>query len=451
MRFWWVIAVASCTQRVLPPQQQLVLYVDTDGPLPAAPGKTLAPGEPAPLFDTMIVDVYPPNQDAPCVGCTRQFALDVDQLLGVRASFGIPIPVGVSGHRARIRLFPSHWAKDVAGEFQPHPRTTIDVMIALPAGVLDAIQTRTVVLHTDRVGRPAELVEGTDEYFEGRPKESVVGKWAPARVVDCPTDPLPDEACIPGGAFWMGNPRLSQWADVPRLVVLSPYFLQTSEVTVAQYRPFNDPTIVLATKKKGCTYTPLPEAYEDHPVVCLTRSAASSFCRARGAFLPTEAQFEYAASGMRGATFVWGDDDPSCEDAIWGRGAGVLSGYGSSAQCTPKYPASLARVGSDDRDKLDRNERSIVDLIGNASEWIGDEWNEQSGSCWTMSGVYRDPVCKTPPPAPQSCPQGCGLNYRGGNWASEAKLGAAAARYGPIWGSNTVAITIGFRCARPAQ
>src|SRR5439155_16208739 len=108
---------------------------------------------------------------------------------------------------------------------------------------------------------------------------------------------------------------------------------------------------------------------EDYPVTCLNgKNQALAYCAKTGRSLPSEAQFEYVASGLRGAIFVWGGDAPSCEDAVFGRG-----GWGQyqniAAPCKPaESPGGPLPIGSARRDRLELESGTIFDLAGNAGE-----------------------------------------------------------------------------------
>lgn len=477
------LALVGCSDD-LPPIGQVRLAIDTDAPLPPPPGEVLGPAEPAPLFDSLRVDVYPPGASEPCAGCSRTFGLDRSDVAAGRASFGLPVSSGVAGYRVRLRLFLA--ASSLSGEVPVPPcagcpsTAIVEQVVALPVVGEEGIVDRRVVLRTDEVGQPrgtlddpVETLEGPVEALDGA-AGSLVGTWPHAARVDCTEAAAPGEVCVPGGAYWMGNPHAvglggGNDADQRRLVVLAPFLLDATEVTVASYRALLDTLdpalrdaltpIPWSSSTNGtqwrdfCTFTAAPGPLDDEPVVCVAWSQAQQYCQLRGADLPTEAQLEYVAGGLASRLFHWGSDEPSCDDAVIARygygifGSGPFAGVGCVATVPPGGTEPVGTVVDPPRrDRLELPGGTIFDLVGNATEWARDLYNRQSEPCWAAAGVYHEPLCETVSPA-----DGLLYSFRLGSYAVGARQAVAAYRHGLRDISLGHGIDLGFRCARPGR
>jgi formylglycine-generating enzyme required for sulfatase activity len=465
-----LVALVACSDTfttTLAPTGQVLLYVDTDAPVPPAPGTMRGANDPPPLFDTLLVEVLEPGQSDPCAACSRVFALDVERLRARHASMGIPTKAGTAGYRARVTIFrAANTQGGVAPDGSPEgpvARAALQATVRLPSVTTEGVLEATVVLSVDALGSPAGTVDDPIDATAGPPAASRVGTWAGAQLVDC-SDAVaakPNEVCIHGGAFWMGNVLAigtggGNGNDLPRLVVVSPYLLGRSEVTVAEVRGSAQAASIQAWSGASagdnafdyCTFTSgksaadPTDAHAKLPVNCITWDQARTLCRARGADLPTEAQLEYASGGLEGRLYVWGSDTPACGDASFGR-----TGYGAlsilQAPCKPSMPpGGPQQPGSGALDHLDVAGGKVFDLAGNVGEWTLDVWSRQTEACWSSPGLYLDPVCRT---ASKIDP--AAHTVRGGAWeAGTPSELEAAVRYP----SSGAGIDTGLRCARPA-
>lgn len=139
---------------------------------------------------------------------------------------------------------------------------------------------------------------------------------------------------VPPGCFMMGSntgPRDQRPAH--EVCFTTAFWLDLTEVTNAAY---------------GSEGSPFPEA--DRPHTNLTWREAHEFCQRRGARLPTEAEWEYAARGPDALLYPWGNElddsrlvfDRNSENRAWAVGT---------------YPDGAAWVGA-------------LDMSGNVWEWV---------------------------------------------------------------------------------
>jgi formylglycine-generating enzyme required for sulfatase activity len=167
---------------------------------------------------------------------------------------------------------------------------------------------------------------------------------------------------------------------------------------------------------------------QNHPINCVDRNQATTFCGAYGKRLPTEEEWEYAAGGgSEHRKFPWGDEAPgptlinACgsECVDWATSIGL----DWSAMFTQSDGwETTAPVGSFPRG---RTPQGLSDMAGNVWEWTSSNYAKSYNS-----NEFTD-FCVN----------------RGGGWADDDPSYLRAAnrlRNAP----TSRGYTLGFRCAR---
>lgn len=410
------------------------LFLWTDAPVPASVGEVA-------MFDTVRFEIHRDEEAEPCADCIREFSVS-RSMLERGASWTV-----VSGHRLVVHacLFRAEWGCA--------PATSIEAWVRVPPPPSAGRLAMSVPVMLAALGTPNGSRLSPIDGWPGASPRYV--PWNESESIGCENSTHPSEASVGGGTFWMGNPLANSADDAPpRFVWLDPFFLDEHEVTVADYRAVFGNNPVGVERWSGrygggdlhdyCTFTSEPGPHEELPINCVTWNASRAYCTRIGKDLPTEAQFEYAASRGRGDLFVWGNDWPTCGDAVWARqNAEHARLFGVAADACakthPPMPASTQRadVGRD------RFGSRVIDLAGNVAEWVQDGFQRGSASCWSFGGIYHNPRCLEPEESPLGGPL---RSVRGGAWFHGAIELAASRRKALI--ATELRGEVGFRCAR---
>jgi cysteine-rich repeat protein len=166
---------------------------------------------------------------------------------------------------------------------------------------------------------------------------------------------------IPAGIFVMGNNQGEKDEAPAHLVKLSDNFLMSkTEVTHKQYKACVDSgDCSVPAPANGCIWG--TEDTGDHPINCVNWRQAQQFADFVGLRLPTEAEWEYVASGGDQRIYPWGNDDPSCEFLVTRDCARTTQAVCSSEE--------VPRLG-----QLTNQRFPICDLAGNIAEWVEDNY-----------------------------------------------------------------------------
>jgi formylglycine-generating enzyme required for sulfatase activity len=127
--------------------------------------------------------------------------------------------------------------------------------------------------------------------------------------------------------------------------------LTRSEITVAQYRACVTAKACSPPSGHGdCNWAHADR--EDHPVNCVTHRQAAEVCAWAGGRLPAESEWVAEASSAGARAFPWGDDEPTCDRAVFEDGCKPTS---TAPVCS--RPAGNSVSG-------------LCDMAGNVAEWM---------------------------------------------------------------------------------
>ncbi len=225
-------------------------------------------------------------------------------------------------------------------------------------------------------------------------------------------------ALIPAGTFMMGSNKGDANEKPVHAVTLDAFYMDIYEVTNALYQacqtagacpPPDDLSSIVRS-----SYYENPQ-FANYPVVYVPWSRAVTYCKWRGARLPTEAEWEYAARGPD-ATYIypWGDKIDKTYANYASRMAGI---------------SDTSAVGSYEKGK---SPFGMYDMVGNVWEWVADFYD---------SGYYATLGKNT------FNPQGPKIGFshvlRGGSFGDFDYQVRSTYRYA----LDSRADTVGFRCA----
>ena len=235
---------------------------------------------------------------------------------------------------------------------------------------------------------------------------------------------------VRGGSFNMGSKDGGQVTMLHK-VSLDSFYISRFEITNAQYAHFLNQygsdkvksgdyegltmvdKLAWGVTSQGQVWFPQP-GYEDYPVVGVSWYGANEFCRFYGGSLPTEAQWEYAAtSGGKEETWSGTSDENALGEYAW---------YDKNSE------RRTHKVGTRNPNGL-----GIYDMSGNVWEWCSD---------WAVGDYYQNSP-KDNPPGPAS---GSYRVFRGGGWCYTAEYLRASDRHGGIPADR--GNSLGFRLAR---
>jgi formylglycine-generating enzyme required for sulfatase activity len=315
----------------------------------------------------------------------------------------------------------------------PRPSAAAPLTATAPAGVGTAAPGSSPLASSSpraagSVAAPAEA-SGAPAAVPAAPRVLAAGE-APTSPADCPEGEVFVPPTPPGG-FPMGHSDRGM-TDRPHPVVLTRGFcMDSTEVTVRAYKACVDAGACKLPflADQFATYPRFP----DHPVNMVNWLKARAYCGWAGKRLPTEAEWEWAATGPERTKYPWGNSpEPVCgaELADFTPLGAPKSNPGGDVGCFGGGPSA---VKAHPRGAKHWPGGAIHDLAGNVWEWTEDSY---------------EPYATEPRTDPLVRAQSVNHAIRGGGWNRPPRAlqgwfrGSAIHRY-QVPG-------LGFRCVRGA-
>lgn len=225
---------------------------------------------------------------------------------------------------------------------------------------------------------------------------------------------------VGAGSFIMGDNKGESDEMPEHQVSISAFRMDSHEVTEAQYDS--------CVKSGKCTpahysdgkcgawtnngfknvYVPADRRDPHFPVVCITWFQAKNYCQAYGKTLPSEAQWEYAATAGQKIRYSWGNFAPSSSTCA------AATNHKPTKTCSKSVNAA-----------------GLYDMTGNVWEWTNDFY---SPDYYSYSETEN----------PRGPPVGLYRVIRGGGWYSGEALLRIQNRN---WFSPDFSeVSLGFRC-----
>lgn len=209
-------------------------------------------------------------------------------------------------------------------------------------------------------------------------------------------------------------------ATFTETVKISGFWIDRYEVTIEQYQEscvywekFVNPCEI-----KVLNGYPLLTQYPQQPILGIDWYTAQRFCNGRGARLPTEAEWEYAAAGLEKRVYPWGDEFIS----------DFVHHPDDTYPSTQTYP-----VGSVSQNK---SWIGVYDMSGNAAEWVEDHYISRA------QRAYFD--------SPERVPGGYQIDLarviKGGAW--DGRPWPMLTFYREYQSPMSLNPYVGFRCAK---
>ncbi len=219
---------------------------------------------------------------------------------------------------------------------------------------------------------------------------------------------------IPAGMFTMGSNKGEDDEKPPHAVSLDAFYIDKYEVTNALYKMCVEADTCQPPKEIR-SYTRSSyygnSQFDNYPVINVDWHQSKTYCEWRGARLPSEAEWEYAARGTDERTYPWGE--------------GIDETHANYNQ------SDTTAVGSYESGK---SPFGVYDMAGNVWEWVND---------WYSETYYQS----SPPSNPLGPASGQHGILRGGAWNVFGVISRLRSANRITVGHSSWDDLDGFRCA----
>lgn len=238
---------------------------------------------------------------------------------------------------------------------------------------------------------------------------------------------------IPSGEFVMGSTGNETDERPVHTVYLASFFLDRTEVTNAMYalcvkdgecEPPRSNTSISHNVSNGNVYYGNP-VFDNYPVIFVSWGDANNYCKWAGRRLPTEAEWEKAATWDSvqeiKRIYPWGENIDCSYANYYGKGNDLCVGDTTEVE---SYPSGASFYG-------------ILDMAGNVWEWVADRYDPE----------YYGKSDTDNPTGPRS---GDYIVIRGGSFLTGRSNGIRSSDREKLPPDNT-SHNVGFRCAMDAE
>ena len=244
-------------------------------------------------------------------------------------------------------------------------------------------------------------------------------------------------AHIPAGPFIMGSDDGEADEAPMHEVYLDSFWMDVTEITNEMYGLCVEEGSCKLPRQTGsytqASYFGDPK-FAEYPVVYVDWSMANAYCQWAGAHLPSEAQWEKAASGGDDRLFPWGDDWDVDQHKRLNFADGKNPETTSDVTLNDGFREN-APVGSFSAGK---SPYGIYDLAGNVWEWVAD---------WYDPAYYSSSPTNNPqgPAGPTS--EITMRALRGGSWVAANEIVFHTSNRNGVDPTRS-SESLGFRCAQ---